>query len=99
MINDVGKSLIEIENYIKKLDEAIILGEMYIHAMDVVAGDSTLDELPKNIQEEYMEMMSNLASSKELRADLVELYRVAKKIEAHIDRAKKLEEDKNNGLV
>ena len=74
------ESIQELENQIAKLDNLILMGETFIHMVNASFGKCTLDELPADIQEDYISIMKDIAESQALKRDLEIMLQAAKSI-------------------
>ena len=74
------ESIKELENQIAKLDNLILMGEYYIHMVNSSFGKCTLDELPADIQEDYISIMKDIAESHALKRDREIMLQAAKSI-------------------
>ena len=79
-MNNAEESIEELENQIAKLDQLILMGEYYIHMVNASFGKCTLDELPSDIQEDYISIMKDIAESQALKRDLEIMLQAAKSI-------------------
>ena len=69
-MHSVEWSIQELKNQIAKLDNLILMGETFIHMVNTSFGKCTLDELPPDIQEDYISIMKDIAESQALKRDL-----------------------------
>ena len=74
------ESIKELNEQIVKLDNLILAGETYIHMVNASFGKCTLDELPADIQEDYISIMKDIAESQALKRDLEIMLQAAKSI-------------------
>ena len=74
------ESIKELNEQIVKLDNLILAGETYIHMVNMSFEGRTLDELPSDIQEDYIEIMKDIAESRALKRDLEIMLQAAKSI-------------------
>ena len=79
-MNNAEESIRELENQIAKLDHLILMGETYIHMVNASFGKCTLDELPSDIQEDYISIMKDISESRALKRDLEIMLQAAKSI-------------------
>ena len=70
----------ELEDQIAKLDQLILMGEYYIHMVNMSFEKCTLDKLPPVIQEDYIEIMKDISESRALKRDLELMLQAAKSI-------------------
>ena len=74
------ESIKELNEQIVKLDNLILMGETFIHMVNASFGKCTLDELPADIQEDYISIMKDIAESQALKRDLEIMLQAAKSI-------------------
>ena len=74
------ESIKELNEQIAKLDNLILMGETFIHMVNASFGKCTLDELPSDIQEDYISIMKDIAESQALKRDLEIMLQAAKSI-------------------
>ena len=74
------ESIKELNEQIVKLDNLILMGETFIHMVNASFGKCTLDELPSDIQEDYISIMKDIAESQALKRDLETMLQAAKSI-------------------
>ena len=74
------ESIKELNEQIVKLDNLILMGETFIHMVNASFGKCTLDELPSDIQEDYISIMQDIAESQALKRDLELMLQAAKSI-------------------
>ena len=74
------ESIRELESQIAKLDNLILMGETFIHMVNSSFGKCTLDELPADIQGDYISIMKDIAESQALKRDLELMLQAAKSI-------------------
>ena len=74
------ESIKELEDQIAKLDHLILMGETYIHMVNMSFEKCTLDKLPPVIQEDYIEIMKDISESRALKRDLELMLQAAKSI-------------------
>ena len=74
------ESIRELNEQIAKLDNLILMGETFIHMVNASFGKCTLDELPADIQEDYISIMKDIAESQALKRDLELMLQAAKSI-------------------
>ena len=79
-MHSVEWSIQELKNQIDKLDNLILMGETFIHMVNSSFGKCTLDELPPDIQEDYIEIMKDIAESQALKRDLEIMLHAAESI-------------------
>ena len=91
-MRSVEESIKELKIQIAKLDQLILMGEYYIHMVNSSFGKCTLDELPPDIQEDYLEIMKDIAESQALKRDLELMLHAAESI---LNRAAAYEDNVN----
>ena len=91
-MHSVEESIKELKNQIAKLDNLILMGETFIHMVNSSFGKCTLDELPPDIQEDYLEIMKDIAESQALKRDLGLMLQAAESI---LNRAAAYEDNVN----
>lgn len=69
-MRSIDESIKELKDQIAKLDQLILMGETFIHLVNSAFGKCTLDELPPDIQEDYISIMKDIAESQALKRDL-----------------------------
>lgn len=74
------ESIKELNEQIVKLDNLILAGETFIHMVNMSFEGRTLDELPADIQEDYISIMKDIAESRALKRDLELMLQAAKSI-------------------
>lgn len=74
------ESIKELNEQIVKLDNLILMGETFIHMVNMSFEGRTLDELPSDIQEDYISIMKDIAESRALKRDLELMLQAAKSI-------------------
>ena len=89
-MRSVEESIKELKIQIAKLDQLILMGEYYIHMVNSSFGKCTLDELPSDIQDDYISIMKDIAESQALKRDLELMLRAAENI---YNRAAAYEDD------
>ena len=89
-MRSVEESIKELKIQIAKLDQLILMGEYYIHMVNAAYGKCTLDELPPDMQEDYLEIMKDIAESQALKRDLEIMLHAAESI---LNRAAAYEDD------
>ena len=89
-MRSVEESIKELKDQIAKLDQLILMGEYYIHMVNSSFGKCTLDELPPDIQDDYISIMKDIAESQDLKRDLGLMLHAAESI---LNRAAAYEDD------
>lgn len=79
-MHSIEWSIQELKNQIDKLDNLILMGETFIHMVNASFGKCTLDELPPDIQEDYISIMKDIAESQALKRDLELMLHAAESI-------------------
>ena len=74
------ESIKELNEQIVKLDNLILMGETFIHMVNSSFGKCTLDELPSDIQGDYISIMKDISESRALKRDLELMLQAAKSI-------------------
>lgn len=69
-MNGIEESIKELKNQIAKLDNLILMGETFIHMIDTAADGHSIDELPSDIQEDYLGILKDIKESLALKKDL-----------------------------
>ena len=66
----IEDSIKELKGQIAKLDQLIGMGEAFIHMIDTAADGHSIDELPSDIQEDYLGILKDIKESQALKKDL-----------------------------
>ena len=69
-MRSVEDSIKELKDQITKLDGLIKMGETFIHMIDTAADGHSIDELPSDIQEDYLGILKDIKESQALKKDL-----------------------------
>ena len=69
-MNGIEESIQELKNQIAKLDGLIKMGEAFIHMINTAADGHSIDELPADIQEDYLGILKDIKESQALKKDL-----------------------------
>ena len=69
-MRSVEESIKELKSQITKLDGLIKMGEAFIHMIDTAADGHSIDELPSDIQEDYLGILKDIKESQALKKDL-----------------------------
>ena len=69
-MRSVEESIKELKEQIAKLDGLIKMGETFIHMIDTAADGHSIDELPTDIQEDYLGILKDITESQALKKDL-----------------------------
>ena len=89
-MRSVEESIKELKIKIAKLDGLIKMGETFIHMIDTPADGHSIDELPSDIQEDYLDILKNIKESQALKKDLELMLHAAESI---LNRAAVYEDD------
>ena len=89
-MRSVEESIKELKIQIAKLDQLISMGKVFVHMVDMITGEHSIDELPPDIQEDYLEIMKDIAESQALKRDLEIMLQAAESI---LNRAAAYEDD------
>ena len=89
-MRSVEESIKELKTQIAKLDQLIGMGKVFIHMIDMITDGHSIDELPADIQEGYLEIMKDIAESQALKKDLEIMLQAAESI---LNRAAVYEDD------
>ena len=89
-MRSVEESIKELKIQIAKLDQLISMGKVFVHMVDMITGEHSIDELPPDIQEDYLEIMKDIAESQALKRDLEIMLQAAESI---LNRAEIYEDD------
>ena len=79
-MRSIDESIQELKNQIAKLNHLIFMGETFIHMVNASFGKCTLDELPSDIQDDYISIMKDIAESQALKRDLEIMLHAAESI-------------------
>lgn len=91
-MRSIEESIKELKSQIAKLDNLILMGETFIHMVNASFGKCTLDELPSDIQEDYLGILKDIKESQALKKDLELMLYAAESI---LNRAAVYEDDKD----
>ena len=91
-MRSVEESIKELKDQIAKLDGLIKMGETFIHMIDTAADGHSIDELPSDIQEDYLGILKDIKESQALKKDLEIMLYAAENI---LSRAAVYENDKD----
>ena len=89
-MNGIEESIKELKNQIAKLAGLIKMGETFIHMIDTAADGHSIDELPSDIQEDYLGILKDIKESQALKRDLEIMLHAAESI---LNRAAVYEDD------
>ena len=88
----IEESIKELKDQIAKLDGLIKMGETFIHMINTAADGHSIDELPSDIQEDYLGILKDIKESQALKKDLEIMLYAAESI---LNRAAVYENDKD----
>ena len=91
-MRSVEESIKELKTQIAKLDQLISMGKVFIHMVNTAADGHSIDELPADIQEDYLEIIKDIAESQALKRDLEIMLHAAESI---LNRAAAYEDNVN----
>ena len=89
-MRSIEESIKELKIEINKLDGLIKMGETFIHMIDTAADGHSIDELPSDIQEDYLGILKDIKESQALKKDLEIMLYAAESI---LNRAAVYEDD------
>ena len=89
-MRSIEESIKELKIEIAKLDGLIKMGETFIHMLDTAADGHSIDELPSDIQEDYLGILKDIKESQALKRDLELMLHAAESI---LNRAAVYEDD------
>ena len=92
-MRSVEESIKELKDQIAKLDGLIKMGEAFIHMIDTAADGHSIDELPSDIQEDYLGILKDIKESQALKKDLEIMLYAAESIYGKITLYDSGEED------
>ena len=93
-MRSVEESIKELKDQIAKLDGLIKMGETFIHMIDTAADGHSIDELPSDIQEDYLGILKDIKESQALKRDLEIMLYAAESIHGKIKLHESDNEDK-----
>ena len=91
-MHGIEESIKELKDQIAKLDGLIKMGEVFIHMINTAADGHSIDELPSDIQEDYLGILKDIKESQALKKDLEIMLYAAESI---CNRAAVYEDDKD----
>ena len=94
-MRSIEESIKELKSQIAKLDGLIKMGETFIHMIDTAADGHSIDELPSDIQEDYLGILKDIKESQALKKDLEILLYAAESINGKITSLRDEEVDEN----
>ena len=92
-MNGIEESIKELKSQITKLDGLIKMGETFIHMIDTAADGHSIDELPSDIQEDYLGILKDIKESQALKKDLEIMLYAAESIYNKMSLHESSEED------
>ena len=95
-MHSVEESIKELKTQIAKLDGLIKMGETFIHMIDTAADGHSIDELPSDIQEDYLGILKDIKESQALKKDLEILLYAAESIYNKMPLHENSEEDEED---
>ena len=94
-MRSVEESIKELKDQIAKLDGLIKMGETFIHMIDTAADGHSIDELPSDIQEDYLGILKDIKESQALKKDLEIMLYAAESINGKITSLRDEEVDED----
>ena len=91
----IEDSIKELKSQITKLDGLIKMEEVFIHMVNTAADGHSIDELPADIQEDYLGILKDIKESQALKKDLEILLYAAESINGKITSLRDEEVDEN----
>ena len=95
-MRSIEESIKELKSQIAKLDGLIKMGETFIHMIDTAADGHTIDELPSDIQEDYLGILKDIKESQALKKDLEIMLYAAESIYNKMSLHESSEEDEED---
>ena len=95
-MRSVEDSIKELKSQIAKLDGLIKMGETFIHMIDTAADGHSIDELPPDIQEDYLGILKDIKESQALKKDLEIMLYAAESIYNKMSLHESSEEDEED---
>ena len=97
-MRSIDESVKELKTQMAKLDHLINMGEAFVHMINTAVDGHSIDELPSDLQEGYLDILKNIAESRALKKDLeIMLYAVesiSNKIPSHeVDEGREVNEN------
>ena len=92
-MHSIEESIKELKDQITKLDGLIKMGETFIHMIDTAADGHSIDELPSDIQEDYLGILKDIKESQALKKDLEIMLYAAESIYNKMSLHESSEED------
>ena len=91
-MHGIEESIKELKDQIAKLDSLIKMGEAFIYMINTAADGHSIDELPSDIQEDYLGILKDIKESQAFKKDLEIMLYAAESI---CNRAAVYEDDKD----
>ena len=95
-MHSIEESIKELKDQITKLDGLIKMGETFIHMIDTAADGHSIDELPSDIQEDYLGILKDIKESQALKKDLEIMLYAAESIYNKMSLYESSEEDEED---
>ena len=95
-MHSIEESIKELKIEIAKLDGLIKMGETFIHMIDTAADGHSIDELPSDIQEDYLGILKDIKESLALKKDLGIMLYAAESIYNKMSLHESSEEDEED---
>ena len=92
-MRSVEESIKELKDQIAKLDQLIGMGEVFIHTINMITDGHSIDELPTDIQEDYLGILKDIKESQALKRDLEIMLYAAESIYNKMSLHENSEED------
>ena len=94
-MRSVEESIKELKIQIAKLDGLIKMEEVFIHMVNTAADGHSIDELPADIQEDYLGILKDIKESQALKKDLEIMLYAAESINGKLTplRGEEVDED------
>lgn len=94
-MNGIEDSIKELKDQIAKLDQLIGMGEIFIHTINMITDGHSIDELPSDIQEDYLGILKDIKESQALKKDLEIMLYAAESINGKITSLRDEEVDED----
>ena len=95
-MHSVEESIKELKDQIAKLDGLIKMGEAFIYMINTAADGRSIDELPADIQEDYLGILKDIKESQALKKDLEIMLYAAESIYNKMSLHESSEEDEED---
>ena len=95
-MNGIEESIKELKDQIAKLDGLIKMGEAFIYMINTAADGHSIDELPADIQEDYLGILKDIKESQALKKDLEIMLYAAESIYNKMSLHESSEEDEED---